>query len=369
MILIHEKTLAILSRTIGGANTQTVVSQDEVDDFMSFASAHTVQGLVADAVMQGQVDLVFDDNKRTDKKLCLVKLANLCTKFENTKRSFDETLAEVAEVLKRENVDFVVFKGPAVADLYPTPWTRTMGDVDFYVPQWDYDKALRTIEDGLGIKVKRCDVDKHDSFDYKGVHFEMHFQIETFGHDGHQRYFADLIDDICRLKEFRYFEVAGRTNVPMLTPIADLLVVFKHWFNHFIGEGVGLRQTTDLAVMIERYKSLINITDLRKHLQNIGYLKAFDAMVALVDKYFGLKWDEYMPFIKERDYLMADLLMTDILSNGNFGRMDYKHRSGWRKRMETTSRFFSNCYRYFSLAPKEILCLIPKRIMISLKAH
>lgn len=369
MNVVQQKLLQILSTEIGGFNELVEIDLEQLQSVISLAKAHTVAGLLANAVMEGKVKIAEKDSEKNARKILLIKLSQLQKQQEVCSLRFESALSEIVKLLQGEGIDFVVFKGPAVADLYPTPWTRTMGDVDFYVPQWDYDKALRTIEDGLGIKVKRCDVDKHDSFDYKGVHFEMHFQMETFGHDGHQRYFADLIDDICRLKEFRYFEVAGRTNVPMLTPIADLLVVFKHWFNHFIGEGVGLRQTTDLAVMIERYKSLINITDLRKHLNSIGYIKAFDAMVALVDKYFGLKWDEYMPFIKERDYRMANLLMTDILSNGNFGRMDYKHRSGWRKRMETTSRFFSNCYRYFSLAPKEILCLIPKRIMISLKAH
>jgi hypothetical protein len=108
---------------------------------------------------------------------------------------------------------------------------------------------------------------------------------------------------------------------------------------------------------------------LREHLQNIGYLKAFDAMVALVGRYYNVSWDAYRDFLSSKDFRMADMLMADIMKNGNFGRMDYKHRSGWKKRMETTYRFFANCMKYFCLAPWEIMCLVPKRVCISLRAH
>ena len=105
----------------------------------------------------------------------------------------------------------------------------------------------------------------------------------------------------------------------MLSPEVDLILVFKHMFNHLIGEGVGLRQVTDVAVLIRAYAPTLNISALREHLQNIGYLKAFDAMVALVGKYYNVSWDAYGDYLSSKDFRMADMLMADIMKNGNFG--------------------------------------------------
>lgn len=65
----------------------------------------------------------------------------------------------------------------------------------------------------------------------------------------------------------------------------------------------------------------------------------------------------------------ADRLMSDVMRNGNFGRSDYKHKDGMKKCSETTYKFFSHCFRYYKLALKDIRNLIPKRVMISIKAH
>lgn len=369
MNIVHEKTLAILSRIVATIPIRTELDIEELDEITVFAKAHAVEGLLADAVLEGRVELKSSTEQAIRKKRLVMELAMVRSQHMTIKKQFDNVLAEVVLLLQKENIDFVVFKGPAVASFYSCPSARTMGDIDFYVPDWDYDRALALFESTLGVTVERCDVDKHDSFSYKGIRFEMHYQMETFGSRKHQKYFSNLVDESIKDGDLRYFMLTDGVRVPMLCLEIDLILVFKHMFNHLIGEGVGLRQTTDVAVLIHNYASILNISDLREHLQNIGYLKAFDAMVALVGKYYNVSWDAYGDYLSSKDFRMAGMLMADIMKNGNFGRMDYKHRSGWKKRMETTCRFFANCMKYFCLAPWEIMCLVPKRVCISLRAH
>lgn len=369
MNLVHKKLLHIISIVSGGICGTVNVEFEQLRSMLAVANGHAVGGLLAEAVVDGHLSLDDVPQNGSEKRMLLMQLAELLMQHRAQKRHFDEVLVEVVLLLQKECIDFVVFKGPAVASFYPVPASRTMGDIDFYVPEWDYTRALNLFENSLGVTVERCDVDKHDSFCYKGIRFEMHYQMETFGSRRHQTYFSALVDKEIKNDRLGHFSISNDVQVPMLNSEVDLILVFKHMFNHLLGEGIGLRQTTDVVVLIHAYIPVLNTDRLREHLRRIGYLKAFDAIVALAIRYYKVCWKEYREYLSPKDFCMADLLMADILKNGNFGRMDYKYRNGWRKRLETTIRFFSNCCKFFSLAPWDIICLVPRRILISLKAH
>ena len=366
---VQTDLLRILSTASIEVQDKIEMTLSKLDSVMRLAHAHTVDGIVAEAVMEKKLILTCDNDLATEKTRILMKIAQVQCQHRALKFLFDNALSDFCLLLQKNNIDFVIFKGSAVASFYSAPISRTMGDIDFYVPKWDYERALNLIQQKWKLTVDRCNADKHDSFSYRGIRFEMHYQMETFGVGKHLRYFSALADKEIKEGKLGHFNVSSSLQVPMLSPEMDLILVFKHMFNHLIGEGVGLRQVTDVAVLIRAYAPTLTINTLREHLQNIGYLKAFDAMVALVGKYYNVTWQEYGDYLSCKDFRMADMLMADIMKNGNFGRMDYKHRSGWKKRMETTCRFLANCTKYFCLAPWEIICLVPKRVCISLKAH
>lgn len=340
------------------------LSIKEWDEIFFFAKAHAIIGIVFSGIERIPAE-------QAPPEIILLQWIGQSLSQKRIKQKFDKILSEFADVLNSEEIPYVVFKGAAVASHYPKPAYRTMGDIDFYVLQSDYDRAAKLIETRTGIRITGSRVDKHDTFNWQGLRFEMHYQMETFGCEEHQKYFSRLMDDFIKRGVAQF--VVDNTEVNMLPPMADLLLVFKHWMTHLIGEGIGLRQTTDLAVLIRVYQEHISVSDLKQHLRNIGYLRAFDALVALVEKYyrvFWLKyWDEEKSERKEKANMYADLLMKDVMCNGNFGRSDYKCKTGKMKRIETTIRFFQHCSRYFILAPKEIIYMIPKRISISFKAH
>lgn len=364
---VQQKLIQIISTVLGGFDGAVDADLEQMQSVLSLAKAHAVAGLLAESVLGGRVKITDKSCDGKDRKLFLIKLSQLHSQQEVCIIRFESALSEIVSSLQSECIDFVVFKGLAVASLYPNPSSRTMGDIDFYVPRWDYDRALQVIEKTLKVNVVRCDVDKHDTFRYKDICFEMHYQMETFGSARHQEYFSDLVDRCIEERRLEIFKLSNGVQVPTLDPATNLMLVFKHMFNHLIGEGVGLRQATDVAVLIGTYATRLQIDELRTHLLRIGYLKAFDAMVALVGRYYNVRWEEYRGYLSSNDFRMADMMMTDILKNGNFGRMDYKYRTGWKKRMETTWRFFSNCWKYFCMAPWDIMCLVPKRIIISMK--
>lgn len=357
---------------LGNGNTEKrVMSLSELGQVMRLAWEHTVQGLVANAAVQGSIEMSTD--RGDGKQGAVMKLMQVNMMHQRNYLRFSKTIADFAVVMNKYGLRYVIFKGVTVARRYSVPYARTMGDVDFYVPASDFDKAVAVIERELHVEIEKEDIDKHYCFDYQGIRFEMHYQIETFGNGNHQRYFNRMIDESIS-KGADCFSISvfgkdgGKAQVSVLPPTEDLIVVFKHWFNHLLVEGVGLRQTIDLAVLLRTCQDRLDAARLMAALDKIGYMKAFRAMLAMMRKYFGLSQVENFCVLNGQDEKYADKLMETIMKSGNFGRKAYKnHTKGKEKSMETATRALRHCMKFFWLAPLDILCLIPKRIKISLK--
>lgn len=367
-----EKTLLeILRREITGEDgtEKMELSVAGLNAVMCLAREHAVTGLVANAAVRNRI--VIAGGAAEGRGEAVMRLMQQTMAHRQNQRRFEDAVGRFARLMEENGIAYAVFKGLAVARHYPEPFVRTMGDVDFYVPKEDFLRAVEVIEHGLHVEMDKEEVDKHYSFDWQGIRFEMHYQIETFGNRRHQRRFNRMIDETMaeHTDSFTVCDSDGNeTEVCVLPPEEDLIVVFKHWFNHLLVEGVGLRQTLDLAVLLNVYWDKINIGQLMTALDGIGYMKAFRAMLAMMKRYLGLDWLDNF-FVYDRcDERYADKLMAAVMESGNFGRKAYRnHTTGKKKSMETATRALRHCVKFFWLAPKDIIYLIPRRIGITLK--
>lgn len=363
--------LEILRREITGLDGTEMMelSVAGLNAVMRLAKEHAVTGLVANAAVRNYI--VITGSAAEGKGEAVMRLMQQTMVHRQGMQRFENAVGRFARLMKENGIAYVVFKGLAVARHYPEPFVRTMGDVDFYVPQGDFLRAVEVIERGLHVEIDKEDVDKHYSFDWHGIRFEMHYQIETFGSRRHQLRFNRMIDEAMaeQADSFTVCDSDGNeTEVSVLPPEEDLIVVFKHWFNHLLVEGVGLRQTLDLAVLLNAYRDKINVGRLMTALDGIGYMKAFRAMLAMMKRYFGLEWLDSNYVLGCRDEWYANKLMAAVMESGNFGRKAYKnHTEGKKKSMETATRALRHCVMFLRLAPKDIICLISRRIGITLK--
>ncbi|WP_302396924.1 nucleotidyltransferase family protein [Leyella stercorea] len=368
---VENALLEILRREVTGEDgtEKMELSVAGLNAVMRLAREHAVTGLVANAAMRNRI--VIAGGVAEGRGEVVMRLMQQTMAHRQNQRRFEDAVGRFARLMKENSIAYVVFKGVAVARHYPEPFVRTMGDVDFYVPKSCFDRAVEVIERGLNVVMDKEEVDKHYSFDWQGIRFEMHYQIETFGNHRHQHRFDRMIDEAMaeHADSFTVCDSDGNeTEVSVLPPTEDLIVVFKHWFNHLLVEGVGLRQTLDLAVLLNAYRDKINVGRLMTALDGIGYMKAFRAMLAMLKRYFGFEWLDSNFVLGCRDERYADKLMAAVMESGNFGRKAYRnHTTGKKKSMETATRALRHCVTFLRLAPKDILCLIPRRIGITLK--
>ena len=368
---LDKALLDILRREITGLDgTEKMgLSVAGLNAVMRLAKEHAVTGLVANAVVRNRI--VIAGGATEGKGEAVMRLMQQIMVHKQGMQRCEDVMGRFVRLMKENAIAYVVFKGLAVARHYPEPFVRTMGDVDFYVPKEDFLRAVEVIEQGLHVEMYKEDVDKHYSFDWQGIRFEMHYQIETFGSHRHQLRFNRMIDE-AMAKHTDSFTVCDsdgeETEVCVLPPEDVLIVVFKHWFNHQLVERVGLRQTLDLAVLLNAYRDKMNVGRLMTALDGIGYMKAFRAMLAMMKRYFGLEWLDSNFVLGCRDERYADKLMAAVMESGNFGRKAYRnHTTGKKKSMETATRALRHCVTFLRLAPKDIICLIPRRIGITLK--
>lgn len=368
---VENALLEILRREVTGEDgtEKMELSVAGLNAVMRLAREHAVTGLVANATMRNRI--VIAGGVAEGRGEVVMRLMQQTMAHRQNQRRFEDAVGRFARLMEENGIAYVVFKGLAVARYYPEPFVRTMGDVDFYVPKSCFDRAVEVIERGLNVVMDKEEVDKHYSFDWQGIRFEMHYQIETFGNHRHQHRFDRMIDEAMaeHADSFTVCDSDGNeTEVSVLPPTEDLIVVFKHWFNHLLVEGVGLRQTLDLAVLLNAYRDKINVGRLMTALDGIGYMKAFRAILAMMKRYFGFEWLDSNFVLGCRDERYADKLMAAVMESGNFGRKAYRnHTTGKKKSMETATRALRHCVTFLRLAPKDILCLIPRRIGITLK--
>lgn len=325
---------------------------------LQMAREQSVAGLIADAMIR--------NNIKTSAEITMQLLVEQ-TQHEKVFALMKLTLKQLSEVLNELNANYVVFKGLTMAILYKTPAMRTAGDIDFYVPEKDFDLVFKRLSDKLKVKKAGLETEKHLNFYLNGVDCEMHHRLETFGCSSHQRYFDNLID--VNVKCAQSIKV-GDSTVKILSVENNILLVFKHLFNHLMVEGVGLRQVCDLALLLDGMYGKYNPESLMTNMKKIGYHRAFRAMCALLVDELGLDANKCPCRITAYDRWWAKRLLHEIEKRGNFGKYNRKHTTpGVAKSIETAGIAFSHFMKFLPLAPNEILHLIPQRIIITLNKY
>ncbi len=325
---------------------------------MKLASRQTVEGLVAEVLMREQVKLDRDD---------AIYLFSRARMIESLNVQVTQGLLRLQDLLNTQDIRCLIFKGQTLAQLYPHPFARTPGDIDFYCEGKGFQNAVKLIEDNWHLKINSGESEKHHEFVYQEVHYELHFNILKFNNNKIQRYWDHLLDteknDIITIEQ---------TAVRVLNPTLNTLYTFLHLYDHLVELGVGLRQFCDLMVIIHRFHHEIDREALHRHLTEMGFKRAFCAVGRILVDYLGLPKDELPVELPPKDRKIESGILDILWRGGNFGKYWSKTvvRSGLRYDLEATIRKFRHYYLFWNLSSAEIQSTIvkeiPKKIYIRL---
>lgn len=220
-------------------------------------------------------------------------------------------------VLTAAGVRYCIIKGTASAVYYPEPFLRGMGDVDFFVNADDLARAEAALSDA-GFTVQKTDSSYHILLEYRGVKFEMHYELPGVPQ-------GDIREAVIAQRE-DLLNTAHRLSRPTMTcMLPDAFhhgfILLLHTQQHLLTEGIGLRHLSDWAVFVASMTPDAFVQVFRERLASVG-LWRFACLISLAaSRALGLP---YAPWMGDEmsDGPYADALLDDFLAGGNFGVKD-----------------------------------------------
>lgn len=222
---------------------------------------------------------------------------------------------QLLEQLQQANIPAVILKGSSVAQYYPQPDLRALGDIDVLVPRESLEQ-VKAILLQSGYEFREADHDFHLGFSRPGAYVEVHYDVTTLP----QCRGGDMAkQEIRRFLECREQGSMGGHGFPMLSQQHQALMLLLHMVRHTLDSGIGLRQLCDWAMYVatvdpEKWKDGIV-----PMLQRCGLLRYAQVATAACLRYLGLP-ERYAAWCEAVTQEDARRFMQDLFLGGNMGR-------------------------------------------------
>ena len=223
-------------------------------------------------------------------------------------------------------------KGLEVAEYFPFPPLRTMGDCDIVVELSSFENAIQSLR-SIGFTGTDDTEAQEWSCDYKGMHFEIHNTLVK----------STEYTNAAQVDFFNNFSPYIVNN--KLDWNFHFLFLIMHLRKHFIGNGVGIRQFIDIAAIIKNNPNL-NWLWIEERLSELKLQGFAHACYSIIEDWFEIT----APVSFRRvDDETTQIVTEKILGNGIFGFDDDSNHNN--KAMNTilmnSGSILANRLRYF----------------------
>ena len=244
------------------------------------------------------------------------KWKNLAFKHMQNNIRVSQIQADLAEVLEREKVPYVIMKGTTSAAYYPKSELRSLGDIDFYIEKEKQDEIAALLKQNGYTQKEEWHV-YHVNFEKEYVHAEMHFD------------FPGMPEGALGERLHAFFQPIFETSVvwdgelrkaQMPNEMYHGVIILLHMLSHNVGYGVGLRHLCDWAAYLQKTQEKAywqeTLIPLFKEIGVFRYVRAVSKMSSI---YLGIRcpdWAEDTPTD------ICEELLIDMFTAGNFGNKD-----------------------------------------------
>lgn len=244
---------------------------------------------------------------------------------------------ELTKLLDDADIPFVILKGVSAAIYYSHPERRSMGDIDFIVPQDCLEKTQKLLVDNQYVLEKQHTYKRHIGYIKNGISFELHHH---YSHDG-----FDIEDYLIEGIKNRVYEKIDYIEFSMLPKLSNGLLLLDH-LRHHLRSGLGLRQVIDWMMYVYRIldDSFWN-TEFEYVAQEKGLVTFAKTVTRMCQIYLGLP--NTFTWCMDADLAVCDLLLESLFISGNFGRKNGQGRSIEMASVNIKKR---GLFRYLQLA-------------------
>lgn len=287
----------------------------------------------------------------------LFEWIGLTERIKQQNRIVNRNAALLCQRLKADGFECCILKGQGNTLMYPDPYCRIPGDIDVWIVPMGH--AAPDWQDGRKNVIRYVKQQNHKGnacyhhIDYgmfHGTEVEVHYRPSFMFNPVHnrrlQRWFLSH-----RQEQFRNMvqlpDGVGTVNIP--TPAFNAVFQLSHIYNHFLHEGIGLRQVIDYYYLLNTTDAKDSITD--NTLRHLGLEKMAGAMMWVLNKVLGLP-DQYL--IAAKDEKRGRTLLKEITKGGTFGKYDIENQKANNRAKKNIQRVKRDL-RMLRLFPSECL--------------
>lgn len=219
----------------------------------------------------------------------------------------DEDMKSLIDLLNKNDIDHLLFKGYIVKDLYTVPELRTYGDIDFAIRRESRGKcnALMCHNDYRLLD----DWEPIFSYEKNNEYYEIHSMLMDFNMNNnydYQAYFRDFWNHAVCVGQHSY----------TLDPEFHLLYLLMHIAKHLYVSGAGIRMYLDIAFYLREYSDKIDWEHFKKEIQTLKLKQFVNTVFTAVEQWFEIK----IPIsLKKVDSDFMDEFLLFTFNSGVFG--------------------------------------------------
>lgn len=278
------------------------------NEVLEESEAHKVTPLIYSSINRAEALNIMDEST-------LNTLKKNVFKSSITQSSHIKNVASVLERFNNTGIPIIVLKGLVVRDYYPIPDLRTMCDADVLVHEEDLEKvSALMISLGFNQIKEKDDHGAHIVF-YKGsTVFEVHWTLINDRFFKGDKSFEDkLWDDAMDV-------TVGGVKTKSLS-LEDLAVhLCTHMAVHLAYSGFGVRQLTDLVVLVEKKGHLIDWKAFLNKSKECGVYTFAIAIFNICNRLFDMEIPKEIKGEKNIKNKYIEQLIQDIFDSGVHGK-------------------------------------------------
>lgn len=308
MDLIQRQIIDLLNASIHNTVPKLDYSRDvDWNEVINEANEHSITGLIYPAlknIKDNNIDKDIIDKLKKHTFYSAVRQSN------HIKRT-----AEILKLFNENNIPVIVLKGLVVREYYPKPDLRTMCDSDVIIHKSDLERVRKLLlERGFH---EEEDAGHHIAFMNAGFNLEIHWTLanETF-RKGQECFQERIWDDAMKVK------VGGVDTLSL--SLEDLaLHLCAHMASHMAISGFGVRQLSDLVLLVEHKGNEINWNEFKEKAKKSGLTQFSTGMFKVCNYLFGMEIPRGLNIKnKDEDEDIIKLVVDDIFTGGVYGQRD-----------------------------------------------
>ena len=224
-------------------------------------------------------------------------------------------------LLAEHHISCYLLKGLSLADCYPVPEYRKLGDLDLYINDKDAFAQAKRILEAQGYIDEEELSDHHVTYRYRfsktGRDFllELHYRIVGLYQYSRAN---EIVDEVFSSDHLgRCEQIIHGYTYTILPPSEYVFYQIHHMLKHYLYDGFGIRLLCDFSLYVEKNGKDIDFPQLNEWCSKSGMAYFFATIMDCCKKYLGLsKMIPGMLSIPENE---CDQFMTQILGGHEVG--------------------------------------------------